>query len=261
MNKEIGIFLLLALSSCSGSQPTNARVPSAATSTKNRPPVIESLETSPKFVSFSGEATTRAIASDPDFDRLDFLWEITGGKILEGKNTPFVKWKADEGSEKINIKVTVKDSDGYKEENLELKLTKKNLFLEEKKPEKEKHGEEYKIFLKTINIDSFSMSNIQINYPSEKIKLKNIVFNGLEKKDHEDWYSIIDTSKIGKIKITLLPKGEKEKNGGKIATVNFILRDDSYPLISDFSFKQTGKEIGFWNKVKEIIPVALSNPK
>ncbi len=258
MNKKIIIFLFLALNSCSGSQPTSARVPSAATSTKNRPPVIESLETSPKFVSFSGEATTRAIASDPDFDRLDFSWEVTGGKILEGKNTPFIKWKADETSEKVNIKVTVKDSDGYKEENLEIKLTKKSAFLEEKKPKKEEHGEEYKIFLKTANVDSFSMSNIQINYPSEKIKLKSIIFNGLEKKDHENWYSIIDSSTVGRIKITLFPKEKKERMGGKIATLNFILRDDSYPSINDFSFKQTGKEIGFWDNAKKVIPIALS---
>ena len=141
-------------------------------------------------------------------------------------------------AKKVNIKVTVKDSDGYKEENLEIKLTKKSAFLEEKKPKKEEHGEEYKIFLKTANVDSFSMSNIQINYPSEKIKLKSIIFNGLEKKDHENWYSIIDSSTVGRIKITLFPKEKKERMGGKIATLNFILRDDSYPSINDFSFKK-----------------------
>lgn len=260
--KRILVFILLStINSCSGSQPTSARIPSSAANTQNRPPVVEKMETTPRFVSFEGEAITRAIASDPDFDRLVFSWEVTGAEILEGKNTPLIKWKANKDSEKVNIKVTVKDSDGYKEETSEIDLTNKKLFLEHQKPEKEKSGEKYKVFLKTINLDSFGLASIQINYPSEKMILENIVFNGIEKNNHNNWYAITDNSSLGKITIILFPNKNIEKNGGKISTLNFTLRDDSYPGIEEFYFKHNGKEIGAWSSKKELIPLAFISPK
>tara|TARA_B100000029_G_scaffold201128_1_gene199360 strand:- start:16299 stop:17090 length:792 start_codon:yes stop_codon:yes gene_type:complete len=258
LKKNLFLIFIFLLNSCSGSQPTSARIPSSAASSQNRPPVIEKIETTPRFVSFMGEAITRAIASDPDFDRLNFSWEIKGGKILEGKNTPLIKWKADEGSEKINIKVTVKDSDGYKEENSEIELTNKKISLIHEKPEEEKSGEKYKVFLKMTNVESFSLTSIQLNYPSEKIILKSITFNGIEKNSHKNWYAITENSPLGKITIILFPNKNIEKNGGKIATLDFILRDDLYPEIEEFYFKNNVKENGTWNAKKEEIPVALT---
>ena len=48
------------------------------------------------------------------------------------------------------------------------------------------------------------------------IKMKNNSFINykltyLEKKDHEEWYSIIDSSTAGRIKITLFPKNKKKE--------------------------------------------------
>ncbi len=261
MKRIFAFIFFLSVNSCSGSQPTSARIPSSASNTQNRPPVVEKMETTPRFVSFEGEAITRAIASDPDFDRLIFSWEITGAEILEGKNSPLIKWKASKGAEKVNIKITVKDSNGYKEENSEINLTNKKLFLEYEKPEKEKSGEKYKVFLKTTNLDSFTLASIQINYPSEKVILENIIFNGIEKNNHNDWYAITDDSSLGKITIILFPNKNIVKNGGKISTLNFILRDDSSPGIEEFYFKHSGKEIGVWDQEKELIPLAFISPE
>jgi len=75
----------------------------------NQPPVIVSL-TSEQQVRMATTSTIECIASDPDEDKLDYIWSASGGNISE--EGPVVTWVAPNAYGTYTITVTVTDGRG-----------------------------------------------------------------------------------------------------------------------------------------------------
>ncbi|MCH7494314.1 hypothetical protein IIA16_06365, partial [bacterium] len=108
--RALALLLPLALAACGGSQPGRVNSPTSANTGRpnNRKPVIQEITTSPTFIAGGAEATSRALASDPDFDSLVYHWVIEGGVILEGGNGPIVRWRAGTETERVVLTLQVK---------------------------------------------------------------------------------------------------------------------------------------------------------
>jgi len=78
----------------------------------NDPPIIESLTAKPSVVDQDKSTTIRCVASDPDEDELEYIWEVTAGSI-SGKGAT-VTWQAPHNPGAYTITAKVGDGKGGK---------------------------------------------------------------------------------------------------------------------------------------------------
>jgi hypothetical protein len=78
----------------------------------NNPPIIESLTAKPSVVDQDKSATIECVASDPDGDELEYMWEVTAGSI-SGEDD-IVTWQAPHNPGAYTITVKIDDGEGGK---------------------------------------------------------------------------------------------------------------------------------------------------
>jgi len=85
-----------------------AVLPIGSCTLTNQPPVISSLTASEEWTTLAGIYQVECIASDPDGDKLSYIWSVDGGNISgEG---PVVTWIAPPAYGTYTITVTATDS-------------------------------------------------------------------------------------------------------------------------------------------------------
>jgi predicted secreted protein len=87
-----------------------ATKPSQPVPAGNQPPVISNLKAAQTQTAPLGTVQIQCFASDPNNDKLNYVWSATGGKI-DGTST-IVTWQAPDKTGTYNISVTVDDGKG-----------------------------------------------------------------------------------------------------------------------------------------------------
>jgi len=88
---------------------TEPIVPESA-SKPNNAPVISSLTANPSAVLYGDSSTLTCIATDPDYDPIEYIWSVSEGTITgSGKE---VTWVAPNKDGNFNITIIVKDNRG-----------------------------------------------------------------------------------------------------------------------------------------------------
>ncbi|MBC8514832.1 hypothetical protein H8D30_03115 [bacterium] len=260
MKRSILLIAGSILAACSGSQPGRARPPSSAQTTANRKPVIESLSTIPAFVPAGGSASTRATATDPDFDRLVYQWNIQGGKILSGGETPLISWVADDDADEVVISVSVKDRAQFVERTEKITLTHQELEIIIVPPLSVEEGETYLVQLKTRGVETLSGAFVRVLFPSSALRLQSVGLIGLSAQEQSSWTVLTDLAKPGTLDIALVSHGREERVGGSLLVIRYELRDNALPEEGSIGFATAAKNQGIWDSKGQPLQVAYIDP-
>lgn len=252
----------LFVAACGGSQPGQPRPPTSTTSNQqNRPPVIQELATSPLYVAPGAVASTRAVASDPDFDSLDYDWTIQGGTIVEGGRGPIVTWQAGEGVDKVVLSLTVKDREAFVEQSEEIVLAKGRLLLETLPPAEAEAGAEYVARIVLEGVDEMRGASLQVLYPAALLDLEEVVVEGLTADRLAGWSALVDEPSKGRLFVLLVGHADEPRGPGALLSLRFSLADDESPGADAVHFGHQGLEVEVFGERGEVIPAAAVDPE
>lgn len=259
--RRLLLLPLAALAACGGSQPGRVTPPASQSRPDNRKPVIQEITTSPTFIAPGAEATSRAVASDPDFDSLVYDWEMEGGVILEGGNGPIVRWRAAETAEQVVLTLQVKDREAFAEATEEIALAQGRLLLETTPPAKAEKGAPYTAHMRTLGLEEIGGGAFQFLYAPAQLALEEVVLEGLTRPEQEGWSVFVHEPSKGRVIVLILPHAGATRAGGTVLRLSFSLLGEEMPAADAVSFGHQGLEVGLVDAAGKVVPAALVDPR
>jgi hypothetical protein len=193
----------------------------------NRPPTISGdIEIQPAYITPGQQAHAKVNALDADKgDKLSYDWIVTGGTILEGADSPLLKWMASEGAQRVTIKVIVKDSNqAYAEKTQAVDLTKQFVLFDVPPRPKYEKGSVMPLKVYGQSVKNLIAFGFQLRYDSKKLDLLSV--NPATSLGQEP-VVVIQQDKPGEIAVGFAKTiGDPIKGNMEIATLAFHVNED-----------------------------------